>query len=152
MCEANHGGMHTVLIESWMTRRVASVKPLDSLQHARDILEQHRINQLPVIAGAELVGIITDRDVRDAFPSVFDFAATGESHRPAKAADPGKIAVESVMTGNVATIGPQETIFTAARLMGERRIGALPVVTGGKVVGILTRSDLLRALVALGEK
>lgn len=141
-----------MLIENWMTRRVASVKPLDSLQHAREILEQHRINQLPVISGHELVGILTDRDVRDAFPSVYDFAATGESRRAKAAADPAKIAVESVMSPNVCTIGPQETIFAAARLMGERRIGAVPVVAGGKVVGILTRSDLLRALVALGEK
>ena len=141
-----------MLIENWMTRRVASVKPLDSLQHAREVLEQHRINQLPVLSGAELVGIVTDRDVRDAFPSVFDFAATGESHREKGATDPKKIAVESVMTPNVSTIGPQESIFAAARLMGERRIGALPVVAGGKVVGLLTRSDLLRALVALGEQ
>jgi len=140
-----------VLIENWMTRRVASVKPLDSLQHARELLEQHHINQLPVIAGAELLGILTDRDVRDAFPSVFDFAATGEPHRGKMATDPAKIAVESVMSPNVCTIGSHETIFAAARLMGERRIGALPVVADGKVVGILTRSDLLRALVALGE-
>ena len=141
-----------MLVENWMTRRVASVKPLDSLQHAREVQEAHRINQLPVVSGAELVGIVTDRDVRDAFPSVFDFAATGESHRPTSATDPKKIAVESVMTGNVCTIGPEETIFAAAKLMGERRIGAMPVVSGGKLVGILTRSDLLRALVALGAK
>jgi acetoin utilization protein AcuB len=140
-----------VLVEDWMTRRVATVKPLDSLQHARELLEQHRINQLPVLAGAELAGILTDRDVRDAFPSVFDFAPTGESRRNKTATDPAKVAVESVMSPNVCTIGPKETIFAAARVMGERRIGAVPVVAGGKLVGILTRSDLLRALVALGE-
>lgn len=142
----------TVLIEDWMSRRVVSVKPLDSLKHARELLEQHRINQLPVVAGAELVGILTDRDVRDAFPSVFDYAVTGESHRPKRAADPAKIAVESVMTANLATIGPRESIFAGARLMGERRIGALPVVADGRLVGVLTRSDLLRALLALGER
>ncbi|MFN8642915.1 MAG: CBS domain-containing protein [Candidatus Binatia bacterium] len=90
--------------------------------------------------------------MRDAFPSVFDFAASGESQRPAGATDPKKVAVESVMSGNVVTIGPQATIFAAARLMGEKRIGAVPVVAGGKLLGILTRSDLLRALVALGER
>ena len=58
-------------IEKWMKREVHCIKPLDSIQHARDLMEEHRINQLPVVVNGRLVGIITDRNLRDAFPSVF---------------------------------------------------------------------------------
>ena len=58
-------------IDKWMTREVEKVKPLDSILRAREIMEKRRINQLPVVFRGEVVGIITDRDLRDAFPSVF---------------------------------------------------------------------------------
>ena len=64
-----------MIVANWMTKRVATVKPLDTILHAREILEDRRVNQLPVVVGEEVVGIITDRDLRDAFPSVFDEAA-----------------------------------------------------------------------------
>jgi acetoin utilization protein AcuB len=141
-----------MLIEEWMTRQVTSVKPLDSLRHARQIMEEHRINQLPVVVNGKLVGILTDRDVRDATPSVFDFNAYGEPQKGRTVSDPAKITVESVMSANVLTLGPKDTIFAAADLIRGRRIGAVPIVEGEHVVGILTRSDLLRALLALGQR
>ena len=59
-------------VRNWMAYPVRAVKPLDSIQHARELLVTHRVNQLPVIVDDRLVGIVTDRDLRDAFPSVFD--------------------------------------------------------------------------------
>lgn len=140
------------LVEHWMTRNVATVKPHDTIQHARELLEQRRINQVPVVVDGRVVGILTDRDVRDATPSVFDFTAFGEVKKGHEVVDPSSIIVESVMTPEAVTLGPGETVFAAARLLRTRRIGAVPIVADGRLVGILARSDLLHALTSLCEE
>jgi acetoin utilization protein AcuB len=126
-----------------MKHPVHSVKPLDSIQHARRVMEEHRVNQLPVVTGGRVVGIVTDRDLRDAFPSVF----TSPARPPTP--DPERITVESVMTPNVITLGPRDGMMTAASLMRRERIGAIPIVDGTRLVGILARSDVLEAFVSL---
>ncbi|HSP96394.1 MAG TPA: CBS domain-containing protein [Candidatus Dormibacteraeota bacterium] len=137
-----------------MKSPVQSVKPLDSIQHARELMERHRVNQLPVIVDGKLVGIITDRDLRDAFPSVFDSSV--ERKRPkVTTTDPRTVSVEMVMTAEATTVRVGASMADAARLMRKMRIGALPVVDGGRVVGMLTRSDILEAftdLVAIEEE
>ncbi len=132
-------------VEKWMTRQLHAVKPLDSIRHARELMESHRINQLPVVVEGRVVGIITDRDLRDAFPSVFDSAYSTETRR----ADPAAIAVEAVMTPNVLTIAPKDSMVKAARMMRRERVGAIPVIDGNRLVGLITRSDVLDAFVAL---
>jgi acetoin utilization protein AcuB len=131
-------------IQSWMRHPVVTVKPRDSILHAREVMEKHRFNQLPVVIDGRLAGIVTDRDLRDAFPSVFE-------GRPRPAADPSTIQVEEVMTSGVLTLGPGAPVAEAARLMRRQRIGAIPIVDGGHLVGILTRSDLLAAFLAVAE-
>jgi acetoin utilization protein AcuB len=130
-------------IVRWMKHPVQSVKPYDSIQHARHVMEEHRINQLPVVAGGRVVGIVSDRDLRDAFPSVL-----GDLTRK-PTPDPAVVPVESVMTRNVLALGPHDTMIAAARLMRRERVGAVPIVDGTRLVGILARSDLLDAFVAL---
>jgi acetoin utilization protein AcuB len=137
-------------IERWMKHPVVSVKPGDSARHAREIMEHHRINQLPVVYDGALIGIVTDRDLRDAFPSVFA-SARAASRRPTRddaRADPDTIPVEDVMSPNALTLSPRDSMATAAQLMRRERIGALPIVEGARLVGILTRSDVLDAFVA----
>jgi acetoin utilization protein AcuB len=132
-------------VAQWMTKSVMTIKPQDSLRHARERMMKYRINQLPVVVNDKLVGIITDRDVRDAYPSSLrlihgkDIDEFGDSHT-----------VEEVMTYNVVTVSPDVTLQEAARRLRTQRIGALPVVENGALVGIITRSDLLDAL--LGEE
>ncbi len=138
-------------VESWMTRKICVVKPLDTIEHAREIMESHRVNQLPVVVNGHVVGIITDRDVRDAFPSVFDETPVGSHRAKETHSDPKQIKVEMVMTPHVLTLGPKATVTEAARLMRSERIGAVPIVDGERLVGIVTRSDLLDALVTLAE-
>jgi acetoin utilization protein AcuB len=135
-------------IKEWMKQPVHVVKPRDSIPHAREMMERHRVNQLPVVVDGHLVGIVTDRDLRDAFPSVFEPPPRGESRRRV---DPKEIPVDSVMTSNVLTLGPEDTVEAAARLMRRERIGAVPIVEGKRVVGVLARSDVLDAFVALAE-
>ncbi len=137
-------------IQQWMKHPVHCVKPLDTIAHGREIMEMHRINQLPVIAAGRLVGIITDRDVRAAYPSVFDAPAlTARKPRPVPTSRPESVTVEMVMTPNVLTLGPHASVPDAARLMRRERVGAVPIVENNRLVGILTRSDVLDAFVAL---
>ena len=137
--------------EDWMQRQVQSVRPLDSLQHAREIMAAHRINQLPVVVEGKLVGIVTDRDLRDAFPSVFECWPRGRAAEAATAI-PKHITVELVMTTNVLTLGPKAPLAEAARLMRTERIGAIPIVENDQLVGIVTRSDILDAFLTLAEQ
>jgi acetoin utilization protein AcuB len=126
-----------------MTKSVMTIKPKDTLRHARERLAKYRINQIPVVVNDKLVGIVTDRDVRDAYPSSLrlfygkDIDEFGDSHT-----------VEEVMTYNVVAISPQTSLREAAQRLRRQRFGALPVVESGKLVGIITRSDLLDALLA----
>jgi acetoin utilization protein AcuB len=140
-------------IEQLMKLAIHSVKPHDSVAHARAILEEHRINQLPVVVNRKLVGIVTDRDLRDA-PSAVEVSAEAAGALPRAAAPPlpDRISVEAVMTTNVLTLSPADSMEDAARLMRRERIGAVPIVDNGALVGILTRSDILDAFVVLTEE
>jgi len=141
--------VRAVEVARWMKKPVLTVKPLDSLAHAREVMATHRVNQLPVVVDGRLLGIITDRDVREASPSVFDEL---RDRRPAGTADPQHITVEQVMSRDVLTVAPTTSIVEAARVMRRERIGAVPIVQRDVLVGILTRSDLLDAFVALAEQ
>jgi acetoin utilization protein AcuB len=137
-------------VSKWMTKSLITIKPKDTLRHARERLMKYRINQLPVVMDDKLVGIVTDRDVRDAYPSSLrlfygkDIDEFGDSH-----------IVEELMTYNVVTVTPQTSIREAAQRLRRQRFGALPVVdANNKIVGIITRSDVLDAMLAeeLAEK
>ena len=138
-------------IEYWMKMPPMTVKMRDSVAHARALLEEHRINQLPVVVNGKLVGIVTDRDLRDAS------AAVRVSSRLAGAKDevdatPEQIPVEAVMSTSVLLLKPADSIQKAAELMRRERIGGVPVVDRGRLVGIITRSDVLDAFVTLSKE
>jgi len=138
-----------MLIEKWMTKPAVTVRPHDNVAHARLLLEQHRINQLPVVMDRTLVGIVTDRDLRNASDTI---AVSGRAARaPLGLADivPENIAVETVMSANVMTLKPGDPVAEAANLMHRERIGGIPVIEGKRLVGIITRSDVLKAFIAL---
>jgi acetoin utilization protein AcuB len=137
------GEIHTMNVAQSMTTSVVTIKPQDTLRHARELMTTHRINQLPVVVNDKLVGIVTDRDIRDAYPS---------SLRLLRGKDIDEFAdsytVEEVMTYNVIAVSPQTSVREAAQRLRRQRFGALPVVENGKLVGIITRSDLLDAMLA----
>jgi acetoin utilization protein AcuB len=147
-----------MLIDEWMTRPVHTLKPLDTIAHARELMVRHRVNQLPVVRDGRLVGIVTDRDLRDAFPSVFAEidAAMAREEAPARRrrgripeTDPRRVTVDMVMSHDPLTVAPGGRLEEAARVMRRERIGALPVVENEALVGILTRSDVLDAFLGL---
>lgn len=136
-------------IRDWMNSPVHTIKPHDSVAHARELLERHRINQLPVVIDGALVGMVTDRDLRNASPSAVEQAAADLGRINRLAIDPGKVAVETVMTEKVLSLGPEDTVEDAVRIMRRERFGAIPVVERNRIVGILTRSDVLDAFMCL---
>jgi acetoin utilization protein AcuB len=133
----------------WMKQPVHVVKPRDSIWHARELLERHRINQLPVVLDGRVIGIVTDRDLRDAFPSIFDALPGARRRRRATGTDPKAVPVEDVMSRDVIVLSPQDTVDQAARVMRRQRIGAVPIVENERLVGIVTRSDVLDAYAEL---
>ena len=125
-----------------MRRSPVSVNRSDTLHHALRTLETWKIRHLPVVEGDRLVGIVSDRDLKKAAPSPFDRDTAEEFVRFTSA-----VTVKEVMSKEVVTTSPHCPIEEAAALMFEKRIGALPVVQEGRLVGIITETDVLEALV-----
>jgi len=112
-----------------------------TLGEARALLNSHRIRHLIVLEGEQLVGIITDRDIRQA-------SLPHPPGQPHAEGDPllDLIRVGQAMTKEVITVTPETPVQHAAMLLIYHRIGGLPVVQEGRVVGIITETDLLEAL------
>jgi acetoin utilization protein AcuB len=119
-----------------------TVGPLDSFRHAMNLIRQRGIRHLPVVEGWRLVGIVTDRDVRQASPSAATSLEIHELHYLLE-----KIKIRDIMTSEVVTATPEMPIEAAARLMLTHRIGSLPVLRGMALVGIITETDILSAFV-----
>jgi CBS domain-containing protein len=127
--------MHTPLI---------TVTPEMSLAEAHNLMRVHHIRHLPVVRGPgyqRLVGLLTDRDLREATPSPATTLTRGRI-----AAQLATTAVQTCMTTPVLWIGPEAELAQAARLLVERRIGCLPVVDHGTLVGVVTARDCVQAL------
>jgi acetoin utilization protein AcuB len=137
-------------VAKWMHHPVQVIKPRDNIEHARKLMVDNHINQIPVLINGEVVGIVTDRDLRDAYPSVFDIAGASEKGDDGLA-HPKQIEVESVMTRNVLSVKSTDSVADAAALMKHERIGSVPVIDDGRLVGIITRHDVLSAFIALSE-
>ncbi len=123
------------------------MKPLEtSVLDAREAMTKARIRHLLVTEpSGELVGMVTDRDIRLALPSPATTLSVWEMNYLLS-----KLSVGEIMTKTLITVGPDRDAREAARLLVEHRIGALPVVEDGRLVGILTETDLLRAFAGSG--
>lgn len=133
-------------VKHWMTPNVVTASPDERLKRAWTLLQEQGIRHLPVLEGDRLVGIVTDRDIRQALPS--RVTALGV-HELLMLLD--RVTLREIMTKAVVTVTPDQSIPEAARLLVEHRIGALPVVEGDRLVGILTETDVLKAYLSLGD-
>jgi acetoin utilization protein AcuB len=118
-----------MIVRNRMKSPVITIEADRPLDAARALLQRHKIRQLPVVAKNRLIGIITDRDLR--------------------ATHPEGTTVNDVMTRDPLTVNPMASVDEAARVLRTRKIGALPVLEGTKLVGILSASDVLDAFVDL---
>lgn len=136
--------MKHLLVKDWMNTVVISVTPKSPMLQAHRTMRENRIRRMPVVKKGKVVGIITRSDVRQAEPSDATSLNVWEVNYLL-----ARLKVKDIMTKNVLTIGPEESIKTAASLMHDKQIGALPVVNkDGTLVGILTESDIFRILIS----
>lgn len=125
-----------------MTREPVVVRADVSIAVAVDLMRGRKIRHLPVVDDAgRLAGIVTDRDLRQAILDPWLRDALGDATLFLRA-----LTVREVMTWGVVSVRADDDLRAATRLMRERKIGALPVVADGRVVGVLTESDVLAAL------
>ncbi len=118
-----------MIVRDCMTARVETVRPDDAIAVAREVFRRRAFRHLPVVAAGRVIGIVSDRDVRGATDAT--------------------TSVDAIMTPAPAATSPATPVEEAAALMRSRKIGALPVLEGDTLVGIVSESDLLGALVEL---
>jgi predicted transcriptional regulator len=119
------------LVAHWMTPHPITIMPGEKLPHAVALIQQHRFRSLPVVDNGKLIGILTDRDIRTNLN------------------DLDSLTVGKLMTTKLATVTPSTSVWDAARLLSERKIGAVPVVDDDLLVGIVSTTDLLKACTEL---
>jgi acetoin utilization protein AcuB len=134
-------------VEQWMNQDLVTVTPDESFRTAMHLIRQKGIRHLPVVEGKCLVGIVTDRDLRQAAPSGATSLSIHELHYILE-----KLSVREIMTKHVVSVRPDQTVEEAALLLLGHRIGGLPVVRDGELVGIITETDILQAFLQLRGK
>ena len=123
-----------------MQKQVITATPDMALAEVQRLMRDHHIRHVPVVSGKRLVGIITDRDVREASPSPATTLTRGEI-----AYQMATTPIKQCMTTDVVWIGPDIDMVQATRLLLQGQYGCLPVVDNGILVGIITEMDCLRA-------
>ncbi len=131
-----------MLVRDWMTKDPQVVPPSTPVMEAMNMLRGEGYRRLPVVRDGKLLGIVTDRDLKEATPSKATSLSVYELNYLLS-----KLTLKDVMRTPVITIGPDEAIEQAALTMEMHRVSGLPVIEKGAVVGILTITDLLRAFV-----
>jgi acetoin utilization protein AcuB len=135
------------VVSNIMTPNPLTVTPRNAIRTAVNLMREGGFRRLPVVDRGRLVGIITDRDLRRAANSPF---VVREQWYDNFILD--HIEVGSCMTPNPVTISPTEPVAEAARLMRNHKIGGLPVVSEGQLIGIVTETDLLDFLIRILER
>ena len=138
-----------MFVSMWMTREVMTVEPHARLADAARTMATHRIRRLPVVdpQGQALIGILSARDILHAYPlQVNPFSESAPVLAASAGAEP---LVADAMTPQPITVVPDTPLESAAELMSSRKIGGLPVLRDGKLVGLITESDLFRAFAAM---
>ncbi|MFL7839467.1 MAG: CBS and ACT domain-containing protein [Candidatus Promineifilaceae bacterium] len=133
-----------MLIKKRMSSPVITVPPDLPIMQALDIMKQNRIRRLPVMKNGKLVGIISEGDLLNASPSDATSLSVWELNYLL-----GKITVDEIMSKDVITVDENTPIEEAAYLMDENKIGGLPVVANGELVGLITETDLFRIFLEL---
>jgi len=129
-------------VKDLMTANVVAIRDISPLREAISKMSAGRFRRIPVMREGTLVGIITDRDIRQALNSPVVF-----HERSADEYLLDTVTVGSSMTRNPLTIAPEDDVLKAAELMEHHKIGGLPVVENGKLLGIITLSDLMNYLI-----
>jgi acetoin utilization protein AcuB len=133
-----------VKVRDRMTCEVITVQVGDPIRVVWTLVEERCLRRFPVMRGDELVGIVTDRDLRNATAS--SVVLTEKKYHDFLL---DTVRVESVMTLDPRTVEPDADLKEVARALLDLKVGGLPVVEGGRLIGIITETDLIRALLEI---
>ena len=133
-----------MLAKDYMTRNVVTVHPQDYLVDVRKSMQDQGVRHIPVVDSGKLVGIVSLNTIRDAAPSKATDLSIHEVHYLLS-----KMKISEVMKRDVITCGPGDHVEDVAKIMQTKRIGAVPVVEKGQLVGILTNDDMFRILMKM---
>lgn len=130
-----------MLIEEIMKRDVFSLSPEHTVSDALTFMQEKKIRHLPIVSDAKgLVGIVTDRDLKEVVPSLYSDSCDANVY---------KIPLSEIMSKNPISGHPMDFVEEAAVIFYDNQIGCLPIVSGGKLVGIITETDLLYKYIEL---
>jgi acetoin utilization protein AcuB len=129
-------------VRAWMSAPEHVIDPDATVDDALKVMRRAAVRHLLVMSDDELVGIVTDRDLRRPNWKNGDVMSIAAMYQVGE-----RLRVRNVMTKHVISVKPRDSTADAARLMVENKFNCLPVMRGGEVVGIITSSDLLAALV-----
>ncbi len=134
-----------MLVKDWMSTDLITVDPETSVMKASQILKQNNIRRLPVMEEGRMIGLVTDRDLKEASPSK---ATTLDMHELYYLL--AELKVKDIMAKRVVTIKETDTIERAAVIMLENRVTGLPVVDDeGSLTGMLSQGDIFRVLISI---
>ena len=129
-------------IESWMQKDVQTLTEESSLRDAINLSRKERIRHIPIVGdGQDLIGIVSDRDIKRFTPSILTEKNAGEHDRILQ-----ETPLSRIMTRDPLTVAPSTEIEDAVGILCRKKVGALPVVVNGKLVGIISETDMLRVL------
>ena len=129
--------MNTQIVRNWMTAKPITITPQTTLPEAKQLMLDYHIRRLPVVHKDKLVGIVTRRDINHAESSDDKSLSLHELNSMR-----ARLTAKDFMSPAVITVSPESTVAEAADLMLEHQIGGLPVVEDGKLVGMITETDI----------
>jgi acetoin utilization protein AcuB len=131
-----------MFVSDWMTKKVFTISPDDSISDAVSLMKEKRIKHLPVVKDDKLKGIISDRDIKEYTPSKATALDIFELHYLL-----AKTTVKEIMKSKVIATTPDTPVEEAAMVMHDQNVGSLPVLENGKLVGIISDRDIYQVLV-----
>jgi len=129
-------------VSNWMAKNVITLGPDDSISDAITLMKEKRIKHLPIVKNDKLKGIVSDRDIKEFSPSKATTLDIYELHYLF-----AKTKIKDIMKTQVITTASDTPVEEAALMLLDQKIGCLPVVDSGKLVGIITDNDIFSALV-----
>ncbi len=130
-----------MLVRELMTSDVTSLQDTDTMLDAAMIFARSSLRHLPVLHDSTLVGVLTERDMKRFAPGLLSGVSSAQYNELMETTP-----LTKVMTKNPMTLGPDQDVSDAADIFASKRFGCLPVVEDGKLVGIVTTTDMLRLL------
>lgn len=129
-------------ISSIMTTNLVTLKTTDSLEHAEQLFKEHQIRHIPVVAETHIIGMLSYTDLlRISFADAID-----EDEQEVDTVVYNMFTIEQVMAKKLVSVTPETTIKEVAEILANKEFHALPVLQDGKLVGIVTTTDLIQFL------